>query len=174
MELWSQDEARFGQQGTLTRVWALCGSRPRRVRQTEYGWRYVFGAVCVTSGAACGWVMNAADTEMMNIFLRELGLSLAPDVQAVLLLDRAGWHTAKRLQLPENITLLLLPPYSPELNPAELLWRELRRETLSNREYEDEEQLEEAVVVGWNRLTDDPQRLRSLCCFPWMASAVNN
>ena len=118
--------------------------------------------------------MNAADTEMMNIFLRELGLSLAPDVQAVLLLDRAGWHTAKRLQLPENITLLLLPPYSPELNPAELLWRELRRETLSNREYEDEEQLEEAVVVGWNRLTDDPQRLRSLCCFPWMASAVNN
>lgn len=174
MELWAQDEARFGQQGTLTRVWALRGSRPRRVRQTEYQWRYVFGAVCLATGAACGWIMTTADTEMMNIFLAQFSQTLAPEVHAVVLLDSAGWHCSKKLQVPANLTLLRLPPYSPELNPAELPWREMRREHLSNRVFENEDVLEEGIGQAWVQITQDPQRVRSLCAFPWIVSSVIN
>jgi hypothetical protein len=96
------------------------------VRQTEYEWTYVFGAVCPETGETNGWAMLAANTETMNLHLTDFSRQVGPDVHAILVMDQAGWHTTKRLAMPENVTPVHLPPCSPELNPVELVWRYLR------------------------------------------------
>lgn len=105
VQLWAQDEARFGQKGTACRLWAARGSRPQRPRQTEYRNLYVFGAVCCETGQACGWLMPWANTEAMQAYLTQLGAQLDADVHAALVLDGAGWHTTAALAVPDNITL---------------------------------------------------------------------
>lgn len=171
LQLWFQDEARFGQKGCNSRVWANTGSRPRAPRQTEYDFVYLFGAVCPETGESNAWLMPRANTETMNGQLRSLGQQLPADVHAVLILDGAGWHHSDGLEVPENLTLMHLPPCAPELNPVELVWHELRQRYLSNRVFPDLTRLEEAVGQAWNRLTDDLRRLCSLTDYPWIRAA---
>jgi len=83
IQLWFQDEARFGQQGTVCRVWAECGSRPRRVKQTGYRWLYLFGAVCPENGRAHGCLFPWANTEVMNRYLEDFAKNLEPEVHAL-------------------------------------------------------------------------------------------
>jgi transposase len=143
-------------------------------RQTEYNWVYVFGAVCPRTGRAHGWLMPKANSETMNIYLQDLSHRIEPDRHVLLICDRAGWHRSKKLKVPENITLAYLPPYAPELNPAELLWREQRSKGLSNRVFKNTAELEDHVSRTWMQLETDATRLHSLCCFPWIRSAVFN
>ncbi len=120
IELWWQDEARIGQQGSLTYVWAEKGSRPRAPRDQRYAWAYLFGAVCPERGIGAGLVLPFVNTEAMNLHLTEISRTITPGAHCLLTLDGAGWHqTGGGLVLPDNISLLLLPPYSPELNPVE-------------------------------------------------------
>ena len=118
--------------------------------------------------------MPAANTDTMNIQLKDLSQQVNSDVQVLLILDQAGWHSSNGLKVPENITLLPLPPYSPELNPVELIWRYLRQHYLSNRRYRDHDALFKAGGEAWNKLANQPDRIRSMCSFPWMESAYNN
>lgn len=171
VELWFQDEARFGQQGSNSRLWADTGSRPSAPRQTEYGFVYLFGAVCPATGQSNGWLMPRANTQTMQGQLDGLSRALAPHVHALLVLDGAGWHRSAALVIPGNLTLLHLPAYSPELNPAERLWRELRQRHLSNRVYAGIEALDEGVATAWLALTRDVGRLMKLTHFPWIQSA---
>jgi hypothetical protein len=173
VQLWAQDEARFGQKGSLRRLWAPRGSRPRRPRQTEYGNLYLFGAVCCQSGEACGWLMPWANTETMNAYLAAWSAQLPPDVHAVVLIDSAGWHVAQALVVPNKLTLLALPPRSPELNPAEMLWREMRQRYLGNRVFVDMAALDEAVGQAWRALIANTARLTRLCNFDWIRHACN-
>ena len=143
------------------------------MRQTEYEWTYMFGAVCPATGETNGWLMPTANTETMAVQLSDFSRQLGPDVHAILVMDRAGWHTTKQLAVPENVTLVYLPPYSPELNPVELIWRYLRQRYLSNRVYPDRESLEKAVADAWLRLTDSPEMIRSICGFDWICEATN-
>ena len=80
---------------------------------------YLFGAACPIRGEAVGYLMPTANTFCMNLHLAEISRSVASDVQVALVLDGAGWHSSKELRVPDNITLIPLPPYSPELNPME-------------------------------------------------------
>ena len=105
-----QDEARFGQHGTITRVWAKVGTRPRAIRQTQYDYLYVFSAVCPETGDASGLISPHVNTDVMNAFLEQMSRELPADVHAAMVLDRAGWHTAAALKVPDNITLIHLPP----------------------------------------------------------------
>ena len=98
------DEARVGQQGTLTRMWAPTGSRPTAVRQTEYEWVYLWAAVEPASGASVAMITPTVNTDLMNTFLQGLSETLASDEHAVLVLDNAGWHVARALAIPTNIT----------------------------------------------------------------------
>jgi hypothetical protein len=161
-----QDEARRGQKGTLTRRWAPRGTRPRVVKQTKYKWAYIFGAVEPRTGASFGMIASCVDTEMMGLFLWWLSKEIKDDEHALLILDGAGWHVSGRLRVPENITLKILPPYSPELNPVELVWLWLSEHQLSNRTFADQEALDKACTDAWNTLT--PDRIRSLCRVAWM------
>jgi transposase len=164
------DEARIGQQGTLTRVWARTGSRPTVVKQTEYQWVYLWAAVEPATGASVAMIAPTVDTSLTNTFLRGLSRTLNADEHAVLVLDQAGWHVAKALRLPDNLTLLHLPPYSPELNPTERLWAWLRSHYLSNRVYRDYDELLQAADQAWLRL--DADTIKSVCRCPWIERAI--
>src|SRR5215213_5107602 len=113
VQVWFEDEARLGQKGTLTRVWARKGSRPRAVRQIQYTSLYVLTAVCVTTGAASALVMPELNTEVLNLFLEQFSRELPAGVHVVLLWDGAGYHTSEDLKIPGNVSLIQLVPYSP-------------------------------------------------------------
>ena len=133
VEVWFQDEARLGQQGTLTDVWAERGSRPRAPKDLRYEWAYIFGALCAGRGVGAALVLLHANPHAMNLHLAEVGRQVTEGAHAVLVCDGAGWHrSGRRLRVPKNLALLRLPPYSPELNPVENVWDYLRDNKLSN------------------------------------------
>lgn len=163
MEIWWQDEARIGQQGTLTRIWAERGSRPRAPRDQRYTWAYLFGAICPARGVGAAWVVPKADAWSMNLHLREISHQVVPGAHAVVVLDGAGWHqTGGQLSIPDNISLLKLPPYSPELNPQENVWQFLRQNQLANRVYDNYEDIVDACCKAWNDLMALPEQIRSI------------
>jgi len=168
LELWWQDEARIGQQGTLTRVWADRGSRPSAPRDQRYAWAYLFGAICPARGTGAALVLPFANTDMMNLHLAEIGANVTPGAHAVLTTDGAGWHqTGGRLRVPDNITLLHLPPYSPELNPVENVWAYLRSNKLSNSVFDTYEEIVGACCNAWTWLTAQPDRITSIGSREW-------
>jgi transposase len=158
-----QDEARFGQHRTLTRVWSRVGSRPRAIRQTQYDYLYVFSAVCPETGDTCGLITAYANTQVMNAFLEQFSKELPQDVHAALILDRAGWPTAKTLRVPANVTLVHLPPKSPELNPVENLWHYLRSHHRSNRLFKTWDDLKVAAVEAWRKVCLVPELIKTVC-----------
>jgi putative transposase len=150
-------------------VWAPRGSRPTAVRQTQYDYLWVIAAACLATGVATGIVMPCLDTEVINLFLGEFVRQLAPDVHAVLIWDGAGFHTSKSLEVPTNVTLIQLPPYSPELNPIENLWHYLRSHHWSNRSYLDWEALKEAACSGLIAVGRDAARVKTVCAAPYIS-----
>jgi transposase len=150
-------------------VWAETGSRPAAVRQCEYEWVYLYAAVDPLTGRSSAMLAPTVNTAYMTEHLRFISRQLAPDEHAVLVLDQAGWHVAKALVVPHNITLRHLPPYSPELNPVERVWAFLRSHHLSNRAYTDYDELFNVTADAWNRL-DEP-RLMTLCHTAWAKRA---
>jgi transposase len=168
VEVWWQDEARVGQQGTLTRLWAERGSRPPAPRDQRYAWAYLFGAVCPARGVGAGLVLPYANAEAMTLHLAEISRNVAPGAHAVVVLDGAGWHaTGGRLLVPENISLLHLPPYAPELNPQENVWAFLRANKLANRVYDTYDAIVGACCDAWTWFTGQPERIRSIATRTW-------
>lgn len=112
--------------------------------------------------------MPHLDTDVINLFLEEFSRQLAPDIQAVLIWDNAGFHISGKLQVPPNVSVIQLPPYSPELNPIENLWHYLRSHYWSNRIYEDWEALKEAAVEAMVAVGTDAGRIKSVCAAPYL------
>jgi transposase len=175
VEVWFMDEARVGQQGTLTRIWAKRGTRPRAARDHRRTSTYLFGAVCPDRGTGAAVVLPHVNIEAMverrrspeNIHLAEIGKHVAEGAHAVLVLDRAGWHTSPKLTLPENISLLPLPSYAPELNPVENVWAYLRANFLSHRVWDSYDAIVSACCDAWNKLMNTPERLASITHRTW-------
>jgi len=163
IEVWFQDEARFGQQGTITRVWAKTGSRPRAVRQTKYEWLYIVGAVCPASGESVGLLSPVINSDVVNLFIKQFTKEVSRDVHVLLVWDQAGFHTSKKLKITEDMTILPLPPYSPELNPVENLWHYLRSHYLANRIYADYDAIRIAAVNAWRKAVLDNEIVKSVC-----------
>ncbi len=167
VEIWFQDEARVGQQGTLTRVWAKKGTRPRLIRQRQYEYAYVFGAVCAERDTAVGLIMPRVNTESMRLHLQQISAAVPKDKHAVIVLDRAGWHMTDKLGKFNNITLLPLPPASPELNPQEQVWQQLRNRYLANRSYKDYEDIVDVCCHAWNNFVSEENAIKNLCQRDW-------
>jgi transposase len=106
----------------------------------------------------------------MSLFLDRFSAEVPADTHVVMVLDGAGWHGAKALRLPANLTLVPLPPYSPELNPVERIWLYLRERYLSHRLLDDYEAVVDACCDAWNALVAEPGRIRSLCDYPYLQS----
>ena len=174
VEVWFQDEARIGQKNSLTRVWGQTGSRPAAPKDLGFASAYVFGAVCPLEGKAAALIMPICNTAAMNHHLCEISSQVAANAHAVVILDGAGWHRSRGLVAPDNITLLELPPYSPELNPVERVWEYLRDRWLSHRVLAGgHEAVVGAACAAWNALLAEPGRLRSLTNFPWLPASVS-
>jgi hypothetical protein len=173
VELWFMDEARIGQKGRLTHVWYQRGMRPRGVHQQGFASAHLFGAVCPERDAGVALAMPEVSTAAMGVFLAELSRSLPAGTHAALLLDGAGWHVSPDLAVPADLTLIHLPPYSPELNPVERVWEHLRDRWLSHRILAGGyEAVRDAACAAWNALLAEPGRLRSLTSFPWLPVSV--
>ena len=167
IEVWFQDEARIGQKGTLTRLWAKRGTRPRAVRDTRYQWAYIFGAVCPQRAIGAALVMPFADSAAFSAHLREIAHHVAPDAHAAVVLDGTGWHISQHLDIPPNVTLVVLPAYAPELNPVENVWEYLRKNKLAHRLYDDYDTIVSACCLAWKDLIAMPQRIASITQRKW-------
>jgi DDE superfamily endonuclease len=163
----AQDEGRFGRIDRPRRCWAPKPIRPTVPRPVVREFVYVFAAVCAPVGRLTALILPTANTEMMSLFLAYVAQEFL-DFFIIMLVDRAGWHTAQRLIVPENIRLLPLPARSPELNPTEPIWEELREKTLPNTSFLSLESLENTLCAGLIQLAADPSRVRSLTDFPYM------
>ncbi len=172
IEVWFQDEMRTGLKGTITNVWGEKGLHPMVPQQQDFDWAYIFGAVCPEDGKASALVLPYANMDAMNMHLKEISQSIRNMTHAIVVLYKAGWHTTKKLKVPENLTLLPLPSYSPQLNPAEHLWKWMRHHHLSNRTYSGYRDIVDSCCEAWCDLIADKNRLRSMCWFPWIKEAI--
>ena len=160
------DEARFGQKGRVCHRWFTRGQRPPGLCDQRYTWTHLFAAARPAAGQAFALVLPQVSTAAMSEVLARFAATLAEDAHAVMVADRAGWHTARRLVVPSNVTLVWLPPYSPQPNPVERLWLFLRERHLSHRLLEDDDAIVDALCRAWNALT--PERIRSLTRYPYL------
>jgi hypothetical protein len=152
------------------RQWAKRGTRPRQPADQRYESAYLFGAICPARGTGAALALPYADTEAMQLHLDEIARFVARGAHAVLLLDRAGWHTTTALAVPRNITLILLPSRAPELNPVENVWQHLRQTWLSNRVLETYEEIIDAACDAWNRLIAQPHTITSIGSREWAST----
>lgn len=148
-------------------MWAIKGTRPRAMRQQQFKYTYLFGAVCPERGEGVGLLFPYANTDTMKIHLQHIASHIPKGKHAVIVLDRAGWHTTKKVGVFPNLTLSPLPAASPELNPCEQIWKQLRGKHLSNRCFKDDEDLLTACSEAWNDFLEDPESVTSLCSRDW-------
>ena len=111
--------------------------------------------------------MPACNTEAMNLHLAEIAATVAPAAHAILLVDQAGWHLSTRLLVPANITIILLPPKCPELNPVENVWQYLRQNWLSNTVFENYDAIVDAACAAWRKLIAQPETITSIGMRDW-------
>lgn len=168
VEIWFQDEARVGQKGTHAYIWAPIGTRPLMVRDNRHDSAYLFGAICPDRAVGAAIIMPAVNTEAINEHLKEISAQVAKGSHAALVCDRAGWHqTGGKLVVPDNITMMPLPSYSPELNPMENVWDYLRQNKLCALVWHSYEEIVEACKRAWAFLIKSPDRIRSIGTRDW-------
>ena len=167
IEIWFQDEARIGQKNGLVRQWAKRGSRPRQPADQRYENAYLFGAICPAKGKGAALALPFADTDAMQRHVDEIARNVDKGAHAVLLLDRAGWHTTSKLVVPKNVTPIFLPSRAPELNPVENVWQYLRANWLSNRVFETYEAIIDAACDAWRKLIAQPDTITSIGMRDW-------
>jgi transposase len=167
VDIWFQDEARFGQQNTTTRLWAEKGSRPRAVKQQQFEYAYLFGAVCPATGKTEALLAPCVNKEVMIQHLEQISATTKPGRHAVVIMDGAGWHTEDIAKDIKSVSIIKLPAYSPELNPIEQVWSWLRQHHLANRCFEGYEDILNACTSAWNHFRKDSQRVIKLCSRDW-------
>ena len=168
IEVWFQDEMRVGQKNKLTYRWARTGSRPRDVHDQRTQSTYLFGAVCPEQGTGAALVLPSCNSEAMQLHLDEIATKVSPGAHAILILDQAGWHGAKTLKVPNNVSLLSLPPRSPELNGQENIWQFMRQNWLSNRVFKTFDDIVDHCCYAWNTLIDQPWKIMSIARRDWV------
>ncbi|EOA6544476.1 TPA: IS630 family transposase [Vibrio vulnificus] len=168
VDVWFQDEARFGQQNTTTRLWAERGSRPRVVKQQQFEYAYLFGSVCTARGIGEAMVVPWVNKNIMVEHLRQLSAVTEKGRHAVVIMDGAGWHTNDIAEPFDNVSIIKLPPYSPELNPIEQVWSWLRQHYLANQSFADHEDIVSKVCRAWNSFLECSARVRQMCSRSWI------
>ena len=168
-----QDEARFGRISDPRRCWAPTGVRPEVAVQIVREYEYAFAALSPHDGVLDTLVLPSVNAEAMGVFLAEVS-QRHPGELIVMVLDGAGWHKAKRLLVPANMRLLFLPPWSPQLNPVEHLWDEVREKWFANRVFASMSAVEEQLITALKSLEEDATRVASLTGFDWIKNVPLN
>lgn len=166
-----QDEARFGRMSDPARCWAPFPSRPVVERALAREFRYFYAAMGPQGGTLDWMVSDSMKTEEMSRFLGQVGAA-HQDRHVIMVLEGASSHKAKALLIPDNVSLIHLPPYSPELNPVEILWHELREKYCTNRVFETLAAVEDAVAKGLTTLADDRAAIARLSGWQWIIDSI--
>lgn len=173
VELWCEDEHRLGLKPILRKVWSPVGERPHARVHQRYEWTYLYAFVHPKSGEVHWLILPTVSAQVFSTalenFAREVGASRIRRI--LLVLDRAGWHTAKKLEVPEGIHLEFLPSHSPELQPSERLWP-LSNEGVANRHFETIDELEQTLSERCVSLADQPETIRSYTRYHWWPQAA--
>ena len=171
VRLMFEDEAGFGRINKPKRCWCSKKMRPsvpcHHIREYEYA----FGAVEPVTGEHFFLVLPWCNTECMNVFLRELSKAYAED-RILLVCDGAGWHKSQGVKVPENITLLHIPPYTPEMNPIEQIWKQLRTMGFRNEIFKTLDHVVDRLCDTICRLTND--MVRHITCRQWILDTILN
>mgnify|MGYP005844801823 CR=1 FL=1 len=170
VRLLAYDEHRLGLKPVYRRVWSRKGERPKAVVAHRYLWFYVCTFVEPKTGWSLSLLVDGIDTQVMSWVLRELRATLSEGEEAWVVLDRAGWHVSPKVEVPEGVRLIFLPPYSPELQPVERVWP-LVNEAVANRYFPTLEEMMEAVAERCRILQADPKTLQRHTLFHWWPTA---
>jgi transposase len=168
-----EDEARFGRISDPRRCWAPFPFRPLVHAAVVQEFTYAYAAVSPHDGVLDSLILPGVGTDMMNLFVTEVA-TRHPNEFLIMIMDGAGWHTAKDLSIPENMSILHLPPYSPELNPVEHLWDEIREKDFSNEVFATITALEVHLMQALARMEGNHQRIRSITGWDWIIGAILN
>ena len=165
-----QDEAGFGRINKPRYCWCEKGIRPCVPCHHIREYRYAYGAVDPITGDSCFLVMPYCNTVCMNVFLRELSIQFSDDM-IMLFCDGAAWHKSRTLEIPDNIVLFYIPPYTPEMNPIEQVWKELRKIGFHNEVFATLEKVVDRLCEAICLLS--PERITSITCRAWIIEAFN-
>ena len=173
VQLWAEDEARLGLKPVIRRVWAPVGRRPVVRFKRGYKWTYLYGFVRPESGEVYWLILPTVNVELFSMALSEFAsvVGASKERRVVLVVDQAGWHTGKEVEVPEGIHLEFLPSGSPELQPAERLWT-LTNEGVANGLFEEIEEIEEALLERCIELLDQTETIRDLTNYHWWPQAA--
>ena len=171
IKLMFQDEARFGRISDVRRCWAPRPVRPLCQAMLTHEYTYAYGAVDVCTGELDSLILPHVNTDCMQLFLDEVS-ARHPKERIVMVIDGAGWHRSHELKAPENIYLLRLPPYAPELNPMEHVWDELREKYFHNRVFDSLDALENHLVLALRNMELDSTTVCSIVSWPWIIGAL--
>jgi transposase len=160
-----EDEAGFGRINKPKYCWCFAGVRPNVPCHHIREYRYVYGAVEPGSGESFFYVMPYCNTDCMNLYLDQLSKAYAND-HILLIADGAAWHKSKTLVIPENITVMSLPPYTPEMNPIEQIWKEIRKLGFRNEVFETLAKVVDRLCETIRSLT--PDTIKSITGRSWI------
>ena len=165
-----QDEAGFGRINKPKYCWCRTGVRPSVPCHHIREYRYVYGAVEPISGEGCFLIMPYCNTDCMNVFLNHLSISYPNDI-IILACDGAAWHKAKALNIPDNIQLVFIPPYTPEMNPIEQIWKEIRKRGFKNEIFQSLNKVVDRLSTTIRNLSSSS--IHSITARSWIVSCFN-
>jgi len=168
-----QDEARFGRISLPRRCWAPSGMRPLCGAQIIREYIYAYSAISPQDGAIDSLIAPWADVTVMEIFLKQVAERFKKEF-IIMFMDQASWHTAGKLTVPDNMKLLFLPPYSPQLNPVENLWGQLREKFFSNSVFENIDSVENKLMEALIYMNQNSHVVKNLSAFPWIVTSLKN
>lgn len=167
------DEARFGRISDTRYCWCPKPFRPVCYSMVSHEYTYAYATVSVMDGKVDSLILPHVNGDCMQIFLDEISVRY-PDNRMIMVLDGAGWHRNESLVVPDNIQLLKLPPYSPELNPVEHLWDDLREKSFHNVVFNSIDALEDHLEEALRNMENDQDRIRSIVAWPWIINTLLN
>lgn len=164
-----QDEGRFGRINESRRCWAPEGVRPEVSVQFVREYTYAYAAVSPHGGAMDSLILPVVNAEAMSIFLHEV-LKRHPDEFMLMIMDQAAWPRANDLVIPQNIRLVWQPPYSPQCNPVEHIWDEIREKWFPNLVFDSLEAVEDTLAEALVTLENNPHRTQRIVAFNWIVN----
>ena len=168
IQLWCEDEHRLGLKPILRRVYVPEGEIPIADVNWRFKWLWLYAFVCPQTGETYWWILPYVNTELFNQVLADFAqeFNLGANKKILLVVDQAGWHTSKNLNIPEGLHLTFLPSHSPELQPAERLWA-LVDEPIANRSFSTLDELEEILFTRCQVLLKQRDLIQGLTGFHW-------
>lgn len=172
MKLFFQDEGRFGRINNIKKCWVPKLQRAIIGQQMVREYTYAYTTVCPQTGENFSLILPYANTHAMNVFLNETSRNFSK-YKIIMVMDKAGWHRSRDLSIPENIVLWFLPPYSPELNPVENLWKYIREQKgFNNQTFQSLDDVEDQLCIALKEMSQEKNKVKSITLFNWIYSST--